>query len=143
MDFNCERSEPTRSAECLWDARLDSFKILRLTTRSDFSGSRSAQAGGLAQCVCAVRALPSKRGSTAAKVTVGGRGLVDRAAQIQSFDDALGRQHEELANQRRDFFFRHGSGSKSISHDRNRLSNPDGISQLHFGLAREARSHDV
>src|SRR5712664_4714319 len=126
MDFNCERSEPTRSVECLWDARLDSFRILSLTARSDFSGSRSAQAGGLAQCVCAVRALPSKPGSTAAKVAVGGRGLVDRAAQIQSFDDALGRQHEELANQRRDFFFGDSSGSKGFGHNRNGLSNPDG-----------------
>src|SRR5438445_4668890 len=101
MDFNCGRSEPTRSVLCLRDARLDFFRILRLTTRSDFSGSRGTQAGGLAQRVCAVRTLPGKPGASAAKVTVGSRGFVDRAAQIQSFDDALGRQHEELANQRR------------------------------------------
>ena len=52
----------------------------------------------LADCVGFVGALPGKARAGAAEVAVGRRRTIDRAAQIERFDDALGRELEKRAN---------------------------------------------
>src|SRR5882762_564964 len=123
MDFNCERSEPNHSVGCLWGARLAFVRIPRLTMRSDFRGSHGAQACGLTKGVCAIRALPSEPCPAPSEVSISSGGFVDRAAQVENFDDALGRQREELADQRRDFLLRDGSRSESLGHHGHWLGN--------------------
>src|SRR5579859_3354571 len=102
-----------------------------------------AQARGLAQSGCAVGALPGEARASAAEMPVRGSGLVYGAAQIQSFDDALGGQREILAHQRGDALFRDVFGAEGIDHNGDRFGNANGVGELDLGFTGQARGHNV
>ena len=68
---------------------------------------------------------------------------VDRAAKIERFDDSLGRELEEMANQLGDLRIRNRSGAKGVGHYGNRLGNADGVSELDFHFGGQAGGYNV
>src|SRR5207302_11175872 len=80
-------SFPTRrSSDLFW----------KLAASSDFRSRGSPEAGGLAESIRAVRALPGKSGSAAAEVAISSGGLVNRTSQVQRLNDALDRKSTRL-----------------------------------------------
>ena len=90
-----------------------------------------------------VGALPGESWLGAAEVAVGRGRPVDRAAQVEAFDDAARRQRENGADQIGHALVGNGAGAETVDHDRNRLGHADGVSQLHFRATRKARGHDI
>src|SRR5256885_6291898 len=108
-----------------------------------FRSRGCAEAHGFAESIRAVRTFPGESGSATAEVAISGSGFVNRTAQVERLNNGLGCQCEEFADQRRDFFFGNGRSAEGFGHDGDWLGDSDGVSQLHFRLSRQARSHDV
>src|SRR6185503_14891255 len=79
----------------------------------------------------------------AAKVSVGCRLLVNRAAKVQAVDDCLRREGEVLADEFRELRRTDLSGSEGVNQHADRLRNADRIGKLNLSLIGESRSHDV
>src|SRR4249920_2014693 len=92
--------------------RSEANESLRSRAYFDSSSSALAEACGLAQSGGAVGAFPGEARAGAAKVSVRSGRLVDRATQIEGFDDGLGGQLEILAHQRGDAVFRNILGAE-------------------------------
>src|ERR1700683_344677 len=97
----------------------------------------------LADGISFVRALPGKAGAGAAKMAIG-RGLtINRAAEVECFDDALGRQLEERANELRDLRVGDRAGTKGFCHDGDRIGDANSVGKLDFQLASEPRGDGI
>src|SRR5260370_22965824 len=141
--FDPERNELVHSVGCLWVLDVSLSEIQTLDACSNFRSRDCSEASGLSESIGAVRALPGESGAAATEMAIGGGGLVNRTAQVESFNDGLGRHREKFTDQRGDFFLGHHSNAECLRHDGDRFGDADGVSQLHFRLARQARSHDV
>src|SRR5271157_523819 len=99
---------------------------------------------GIAGQLCRfVGCLPGEVGVTAAEMTVG-RGLaIDRAAQVQRFDDGARRQLEMGADQIRNDCRINFLRAKSLDQDADRIGHSDGVSELHFAAVGQARGNHV
>src|SRR5713226_1009989 len=143
LDFVRERSGKEHSASGPGKDEPVRINFQVLAPRPDFRNRGCAEARGLAESIRAVRALPGESRSAAAEVAISGGGLVNRTAQVERLNDGFGRQHKKFTDERSDFFFRHVRGAEGFRHDGNGLGDADGVSQLHFRLSRQARSHNV
>ena len=104
---------------------------------------RVLQTGGSAQCVSLVGPFPGELGFFAAEVAVSSRLRVDRAQQIQRFDDALWTQVEMLGDQCSDLFVGDLACAEGVHHQLYRLSHADRVGDLHFSLVGQTGSNDV
>ena len=103
--------------------------------RGLFQPGRIAQQGGL------VGLLPRELFAT--EVTVGGGGLVDRALEIQHFDEAVRAQIEELTHQLDEMALVQLAGAEGFHADGSRLGDADGVGDLDFTAIGEASSDDI
>src|ERR1700690_1842664 len=94
----------------------------------------AAGAGFLADSVGFVGALPREARAGAAEVSVSCRRTINRAPQVERFDDSLRRQLEECANDLGNLRIGNRAGAKCICHHGNRLRNADGVRELDFHL---------
>src|SRR5260370_21527692 len=141
--FDPERNELVHSVGCLWVLDVSLSEIQTLDACSNFRSRDCSEASGLSESIRAVRALPSESGAAATEMAIGGGGFVNRTAQVESFNDGLGRQREKFTDQRGDFFLGHDGSSEGFRPDRDRFVDADGVSQLHLRLTGQARGrHD-
>ena len=79
----------------------------------------------------------------AAEVAVSSRLLVDWAAQVKHLDDASRTQVKVAADDLLNLLLCDLVGAKGIDHDGYRISDADGVGQLHLALVGQACSDDV
>src|SRR3984957_1558285 len=95
------------------------------------------------QCLRFVGGFPGEVGIGTPEVAVCSRLAIDRTAQVEAFDDALGRQLEILTNQLLQGRRIHRPRAERLNQHADRLGDADGISQLHFATPGEAGGYDV
>ena len=78
-----------------------------------------------------------------AEVAVGRAVSVDRPQQVQVLDDGLRTQVEMLLDQGLDSLLRHRRGTKSVDHQRYRLSHADRIGNLYLTSIRQAGGNNI
>src|SRR6185437_772886 len=115
----------------------------RAGSRRDGRGGRGAQAGGGAQGVGAVCALPGEIGVVTAEVAVRGGLLVDRAVQGELLAERAGTQVEVLGDELGDAAAADPLRAERLHHHRNRVGDADRVGYLHLGPVRELGRHDV
>src|SRR5260370_10101593 len=101
-------------------------EIQTLDACSNFRSHDCSEASGLSESIGAVRALPGESGAAATEMAIGGGGFVNRTAQVESFNDGLGRQPENFTDQRGDFFLPHDRHAEGFRHDTNRFGSAHG-----------------
>src|SRR6185437_15456898 len=109
----------------------------------DLYGYGAGCSGFLANGVRLIGALPGEARAGAAEVAVRGGGAIDGAAQVERFDNALGRKLEKRANQLGELRIRDYAGSERVRHNGNGFRDANGIGKLHFELAREPRRDEI
>src|SRR6476620_9309808 len=114
----------------------------RLGERLD-RGAGGAEAGGLAQLLGLVGALPREVVVLAAEVPVGGGLLVDRAVQVQRVAEGARAQVEVLVDELLDLAAADLLGAERLDHDRHRVRHADGVGDLDLGALGEAGGDDV
>ena len=76
-------------------------------------------------------------------MAIGGGLFVDRAQQVELFDNGA-RTHIELGgDQFGETILGDLAGAESMDHDRNRLGNADGVGHLHFATVAETGSNEI
>src|SRR6185436_11357239 len=95
------------------------------------------------QRVRLVRALPGELFLVAPEVPVGGRLLVDGAAQVQVFDDAFGGEGEDLAHGVDDLALLHLARALGVHHHGDGVGHADGVGDLQLEAVGQAGGHDV
>src|SRR3984957_3835267 len=148
----------TLTAVSTWGSLFDRFGLGGLSLRAWRAEGRGATSESLnlaryghsaARCrfladgVGLVRLFPGATRAGAAEMAVGGGGTIDRAPQIERFDDALGRQLEEGANELGDLVIRDCPGAERIRHHGNRFGYADRIGQLDLHFASEPGGDNV
>src|SRR6202521_4808807 len=131
----------------IWVTPLRRTPSPRGRARSDGMGERrhalELEAGGLTQHRCAAGVLPGEVRLVTAEMSISCGLAVDRPAQIEVTDDG-GRAHREvLSDQRLDTPVRDGPGAEAVGVDRDRLGDPDGVSQLDLDALGNAGGHQV
>src|SRR3990172_5790567 len=114
-------SEPGRAS--LSQRSSESNASPRTRRHENLGAHRRArlEAGGVAQGVGLVGALPGEAGLGAPEVPVGGGGEIDRGQQIERLDDRLGAQVEVGAHELGDFLIRQPAGAEGVHVDGHRL----------------------
>src|SRR3989344_1864239 len=87
-------------------------------------------AGGIAQCIRLVSALPAEAGLGAAEVAVGRGREVHRAQQVEHLYDALGTQVKMFDHEFGDLRIRNYTGAEGVDVYRNRFGDADGVGDL-------------
>src|SRR6185295_17841557 len=87
------------------------------------------------QCAGFVGRFPTEAVFGTAEVAEGRSLSIDRAAQLQVVDHALGGQDEMRANQLDQALFFDGAGVEGVDHHRYRLGHADRVGELHFATA--------
>src|SRR6185437_903439 len=82
-------------------------------------------------------------GLVAAEVAVGCSLLVDRPAEVEALDNALGRKREVGADQLGELGFAQLTGAESVNQNTDRLRYANGIGKLDFDAIGEARGNNV
>src|SRR5215471_14801091 len=114
-----------------------------LRTLRGISLASPSHSGVVPEVLDAVETLPGEIGLASAEVPVGGRLLVDRAAEVQVLDDAGGREVEVASDHRLELRRGHLAGAIGLDHDRDRIRYADRVGHLYLRSLRETRPDDV